>query len=147
MIMTGKWGDGSDFRGGEGSGGVADEKEVGGRTGSTRPSDEERRRAQRQMTMARFTSYGASSLSGFDVLGLGVQPGSIDPEGGVLGNPNLIYENGNLMVRTDMIDAFTGIFKGQNEAAKAKAASFLAQDTVLTGATNSKKGTVLGGVI
>ena len=105
------------------------------------------RKAHRNAAMARFTSYGASSLAGFDVLGLGVTPGFMDAAGGVLGNPNLIYENGNLMVRTDMIDAFTGIFKGQNEAAKAKAASFLAQDTVLTGATNSKKGTVLGGVI
>ena len=142
MIMTGKWGNG------DGSGGTADEKEVAGKpSGVQNPSLEERRRSQRQMTMARFTSYGSSSLSGFDVLGLGVQPGTINQEGGVLGNQNLIYEDGNLMIRTDMIDTFMGIFKGQNEAAKAKAASFLAQDTVLTGSSNSKKGTVLGGVI
>lgn len=146
--MAGKWGDGSDFSsGGAGTGGVADEKEVGGRPSVQGPSEAERKRAQRTTAMTRFTSYGASSLAGFDVLGLGVTPGSMNEEGGILGNPNLIYENGNLMVRTDMIDAFTGIFKGQNEAAKAKAASFLAQDTVLTGASNSKKGTVLGGVI
>ena len=146
--MAGKWGDGSDFSGGgEGTGGVSDEKEVSGKPSVQGPTEAERKRAQRNMVMARFTTYGQSSLAGFDVLGLGVTPGALDDEGAILGNPNLIYENGNLMVRTDMIDAFTGIFKGQNEAAKAKAASFLAQDTILTGTSASKKGTVLGGVI
>ena len=147
--MPGKWGgtdgEGNNYNGT--GGGVADENEVGGKPGVTGPSEAERKRAQRAMQLTRFTSYGGSSLSGFDVLGLGVTPGTLDEKGTVLGNPNLIYENGNLMVRTDMIDAFTGIFKGQGEAAKAKAASFLAQDTILTGASSSKKGTVLGGVI
>ena len=102
---------------------------------------------KRAMRLMRFTSYGGSSLAGFDILGLGASPGSLGDDGKILGNPNLIYEKGNLMVRTDMIDAFTDIFKGQTEAVKAKAASFLAQDTILTGASSSKKGTVLGGVI
>ena len=50
------------------------------------------------------------------------------------------------MVKTDMINSFYSIFKGQQDTAKARAASFLAQDTLL-GEASSKKGTVLGGVI
>ena len=142
--MTGKWGDGSD--GSNKGGGVVDQQEGNGWR-DPRVGTKAETALRRKGSLARFTPYGTSSLAGFDVLGLGVTPGAINEEGSVLGNPNLIYENGNLMVRTDMIDAFTGIFKGQNEAAKAKAASFLAQDTVLTGTSNSKKGTVLGGVI
>ena len=143
--MPGKWGDGSDGR--DLGGGTADQQEGNGDKRHPDASQGTFNRLRRMSSLARFTSYDGSSLAGFDALGLGATPGTLDEKGTVLGNPNLIYENGNLMVRTDMIDAFTGIFKGQNEAAKAKAASFLAQDTILTGASSSKKGTVLGGVI
>ena len=135
--MAGKWGDGSDSKGG----GVADEQEMTWTRPTPTPKPDPRKTA-----LGFYSTLANTSLAGFDVMGLGMTPGSLDQGGNVLGNPNLIYENGQLMVKTDMINSFYSVFKGQQETARAKAASFLAQDTLL-GESASKKGTVLGGVI
>lgn len=135
--MAGKWGDGSDSKGG----GVADEQEMTGTRPTPTPKPDPRKTA-----LGFYSALANTSLAGFDVMGLGMTPGSLDQGGNVLGNPNLIYENGQLMVKTDMINSFYSVFKGQQESARARAASFLAQDTLL-GESASKKGTVLGGVI
>ena len=127
---------------------TADQNEIGGSPNSAnqRVSEADRKALARKNVLSHYTSQYASSLSGFNLLGLGATPGSIGEEGAILGNSDLIYENGNLMVKTDMINSFYSIFKGQQDTAKARAASFLAQDTLL-GEASSKKGTVLGGVI
>lgn len=133
--------------GGEGSGGTADDKETSGGTiggGGSKPQlTAAQKRAQ---ALTAFTSVDSSTLAGFNVLGLGYTPGSMDEEGGILGSNALIYENGKLLVKNDMINSFYSIFKGQQETARAKAASFLAQDTLL-GESASRKGTTLGGII
>lgn len=127
---------------------VADQNELGGNPNNAKPgvSEADKRAQARKNALGLYTNVQSSSLAGFDLMGLGSTPGSLDESGNVLGSSNLIYENGNLMVKTDMINSFYSIFKGQQDTAKARAASFLAQDTLL-GEASSKKGTVLGGVI
>lgn len=127
---------------------VADQNELGGNVNNApqRVSEAYKKTQARKNALGFYTNVQSSSLAGFDFTGLGYTPGSLDESGNVLGSSNLIYENGNLMVKTDMINSFYSIFKGQQDTAKARAASFLAQDTLL-GEASSKKGTVLGGVI
>ena len=72
-------------------------------------------------------------------------PTSLDREG--KGGSDFIYENGKLLVKNESIDAFYSIFAGEKKSANAQKNLFLPQDTVLSGASASKKGTVLGGVI
>ena len=132
--------------GGEGSGGVADEKETSGGVIGTTNKPQLTTAQKRAQALTAFSSVDTSSLAGFNVLGLGYTPGSMNAEGDVLGDSSLIYENGKLMVRNDMINSFYSIFKGQQETARAKTASFLAQDTLL-GESASRKGTTLGGII
>lgn len=97
--------------------------------------------------LSKYTSLSNTALGQFNLSGYGLTPGSMNESGDIAGDTNLVYDNGNLLVRNDMINSFYSIFAAQNKAALAKSTQFLAQDTVLTGDSASKKGTVLGGVV
>lgn len=127
---------------------VADQNELGGNPNNAPPAQSEasKKATRRQQAIGLYTYQDSSSLSSFNLMGLGATPGSMDEEGVISGNPNLIYEGGKLMIRTDSINSFLSIFQGQEKTAQARSASFLAQDTLLNG-KGSNKGVVLGGVI
>ena len=130
------------------AGDVADQNEMNGNPNNATPntSAEQKKATKRQAAVGLYTYQDASSLSSFNLMGLGATPGSLDEEGVISGNPNLIYENGKLMVKTEAINSFLSIFQGQEKTAQARSSSFVAQDTLLNG-KGSNKGVVLGGVI
>ena len=99
---------------------------------------------KRRAILSQYTDIASTGLAGFDVQSLGAGT-SVLGDSGQWGS-DLIMENGRLMIKTSAIDSFYAVFAGQNKMAQSKAASFLAQDTLL-GEASSKKGTVLGGVI
>lgn len=101
----------------------------------------------KESALSKYTSLSNTALGQFNLSGYGLTPGQMNASGEVSGDTSLVYDNGNLLVRNDMINAFYSIFAAQNKTALAKSTQFLAQDTVLTGDSASKKGTVLGGVV
>lgn len=102
------------------------------------------RKLHRQAALGQYTAVDNSKLAGFDLLSMGAGTTVLGDSG--QGGSDLIMENGKLMIKTSAIDSFYAVFAGQNKMVQSKAASFLAQDTLL-GEASSKKGTVLGGVI
>ena len=104
---------------------------------------------KRESLLSGYTLYKGSTLASFDMTGYGIQAGSINENGDLVGNSGMIYDNGQLFVKSDMIAQFYSIFAAQNKSATAKSMQFLGQDTTMLsgGMAASQKGTVLGGVV
>ena len=96
---------------------------------------------------SKYSALAGTTLGQFNMSNYGLTFGQMDDEGNIIGNDALVYDGGTLLVKNDMINQFYSIFAAQNKSAIAKSTQFLAQDTVLSGESASKKGTVLGGMV
>jgi len=95
----------------------------------------------------KYSTLSGTVLGQFDISNYGLTYGQMGDAGQITGSDSLVYDNGTLLVRNDLINQFYSIFAAQNKSAVSKSTQFLAQDTVLSGASASKKGTVLGGIV